>query len=186
MKVDARIVTATHRNLLEEVAQGRFREDLYWRLNVVPIVLPPLRERGDDVITLVDFYVKKFNKAYGLTVDLDASAKAALQTYSWPGNVRELANMVERLIIMAEKPILTAADLPDHLHVYGTSIEVPDASQGNNANLGGEVEQLERRHIVQALKQTSGIQQRASQVLGITPRQLAYRIKKYGIDIRAL
>ena len=186
IKVDVRIVTATHRNLLEEVSQGRFREDLYWRLNVVPIVLPPLKTRGDDITALIDFYVKKFNDAHELNVDLDASVKIALQEYSWPGNVRELANMVERLIIMAEKPIITAADLPGHLHEQRSSTDEPSASQSNMANLGGEVEQLERRHIIQALKQTGGIQQRASQILGITPRQLAYRIKKYSIDVKSL
>ncbi len=184
--VDARVVTATNRNLLDEVAKGNFREDLYWRLNVVPIVLPPLRERVEDVPLLLNFYVEKFNRIFNRSVYFHPDAACRLQGYAWPGNVRELANMVERLVIMAEKEIITEHDLP-----LNTVCRAPRAETMENAafvqdNLGSEVELLERRHIVQALKETNGVQQKASKALGITPRQLGYRIKKYEIDLKSI
>ena len=185
--VDARVVAATNRNLLEEVGRGNFREDLYWRLNVVPVLLPPLRNRREDIPLLLNFYVNKFNRLHHRCVQLDAAVTERLQGYQWPGNVRELSNMVERMVIMAEKETVTTEDLPfnisppDSLHM--SNLEVFSCEIGN---LGSEVERLERRHIIKALKETNGVQQRASRVLGITPRQLGYRIKKFGIDVRDL
>ncbi len=110
--VDVRVVAATNRNLLEEVTQGNFREDLYWRLNVVPVLLPPLRARPEDVALLLNFYVSKFNRLHNRCVRVEESAVAQLTTYEWPGNVRELSNMVERLVIMAEKDTISEEDLP--------------------------------------------------------------------------
>lgn len=186
MGVDVRVVAATNRNLLEEIAKGRFREDLYWRLNVVPIVIPPLRARIGDVSLLLDYYLRKFNLSYHRKRFFTGDTVEVLKAYQWPGNVRELSNMVERLVIMAEKDEVTPADLPPFVtdqhfssHSDHAEVEIPE-------NLGGEIERLERTHIVQALKEAKGIQQRASRVLGITPRQLGYRIKKYGIDLRSL
>ena len=186
MGVDARVVAATNRNLLEEIAKGRFREDLYWRLNVVPIVIPPLRARIGDVPLLLDYYLRKFNLTYDRKRFFTGDTVEILKAYAWPGNVRELANMVERLVIMAEKDDVTPADLPPFVtdqhfstHSDHQAVEIPE-------NLGGEIERLERTHILQALKEANGIQQRASRVLGITPRQLGYRIKKYSIDLRSL
>ena len=187
VSVDVRVVAATNRNLLEEVNQGNFREDLYWRLNVVPVVLPPLRERAEDVPLLLNFYVNKFNQFYDRCVRIEDDAVAQLSAYQWPGNVRELSNMVERLVIMAEKELITEEDLPFSLSAnsssQATSLNVVCCTPDN---LGHEVERLERRQIVRALKENRGVQQRASRVLGITPRQLGYRIKKYGIDLHNL
>lgn len=186
IRVNVRVVAATNRNLLEEIAKGRFREDLYWRLNVVPIVIPPLRVRTGDVPLLLNFYLQKFNANHHRGVYFSDSVVDYLCGYHWPGNVRELANMVERMVIMAEKDKITTDDLPPF--VKGESS--PSAQVVNmtaiSENLGNEVERLERSHIVQALKASNGIQQKASHLLGITPRQLAYRIKKYGIDPRRL
>jgi Nif-specific regulatory protein len=185
--VDVRVVAATNRNLLEEVTRGNFREDLYWRLNVVPVLLPPLRARPEDVPLLLNFYVSKFNRLHNRCVRVEESAVAQLTTYEWPGNVRELSNMVERLVIMAEKDTISEEDLP-----FNFSANAPACSPAMHIqpcaqdNLNNEVERLERRHIVKALKESSGVQQRASRVLGITPRQLGYRIKKYGIDLHNL
>ena len=185
--VDARVVAATNRNLMEEVSRGRFREDLYWRLNVVPVVLPPLRARVEDIPLLLNFYVDKLNGLYDRCVYLDETAMLRLCAYQWPGNVRELSNMVERLVIMAEKNTITGEDLPFNVSCVGGN-QLPEMDSGccNQDNLGSEVERLERRSILQALKETNGIQQKASKLLGITPRQLGYRIKKYGIDLRNL
>ena len=187
VKVDARVVAATNRNLLEEVGRGNFREDLYWRLNVVPVELPPLRARSEDVPLLLDFYMKKFNRTYQRNVSFEPSVIDILVQYKWPGNVRELANMVERLVIMAERDEITPEDLPFGFS-GGSVTALPEVNVPSDSgiNLGGEVEQLERRRIVKALRENKGVQQRASKVLGLTPRQLGYRIKKYGIDLRKL
>jgi Nif-specific regulatory protein len=185
--VDARVVTATNRNLMEEVEKGRFREDLYWRLNVVPVVLPPLRARVEDIPLLLSFYVDKFNGLYDRSVFIGESAMMKLCAYHWPGNVRELSNMVERLVIMAEKNAVTSEDLPFNVSSGGsTRLPAVKGCGCSQEDLGSEVERLERRSILQALKETHGIQQKASRLLGITPRQLGYRIKKYEIDLRNL
>lgn len=186
VSVDARVVAATNRNLLEEIEKGRFREDLYWRLNVVPIVLPPLRERTEDVPLLLRFYADKFNRLYDRKVHLTDEAVLQLKGYLWPGNVRELANMVERLVIMAESEVVTDKDLPFSSFASVASTSAPEPVSCVQENLGSEVERLERMHIIKALKQNKGVQQRASKVLGITPRQLGYRIKKYNIDVKSL
>ncbi|MGD9248774.1 MAG: sigma 54-interacting transcriptional regulator [Desulfobacteraceae bacterium] len=186
VSVDVRVITATHRNLLQEIAQGCFREDLYWRLNVAPIVLPPLRNRKDDIPLLLRYYAKKFNGMYRRRVHLTETAIGHLRAYAWPGNVRELANMVERLIIMAEKEVVTEKDLPFDSASSTPANPCDEIVSCGQQDLGSEVEQLERMHIIQALKQNQSIQQKASKVLGITPRQLGYRIKKYQIDVKSL
>lgn len=187
MTVNVRVVAATNRNLMDEVANGNFREDLYWRLNVVPIVLPPLRERADDIPLLIDFYVEKFNRIHGRSVRMSAAVLNHLKSYAWPGNVRELANTMERLVIMADQDAITEIDLPANI------LCTTDGNNGNgdrcpliSEDLGNQVQQLEQRKIVEALKESKGIQQQASRILGITPRQLGYRIRKYNIDLRQL
>jgi Nif-specific regulatory protein len=185
-QVDARVVAATNRNLLEEVAKGNFREDLYWRLNVVPIVLPPLRARVEDVPLLLNYYIDKLNCVHNRNVHFSRAAVCRLQSYLWPGNVRELANMVERMVIMAEQDIISEVDLP-----LNASCPGPKAPDVNGVafipeNLGDQVQRLERSHIIQALKESRGVQQRASKALGMTPRQLGYRIKKYEIDLKSI
>ena len=183
--VDTRVVVATNRNLLDEVTKGNFREDLYWRLNVVPVELPPLRARTEDVPLLLDFYTSKFNHMYDRHVRLDLATIEQLTTYRWPGNVRELSNLVERLVIMSEKDVITPEDLPFNLASNTTApVPVIHEAVSSHETLGSEVERMERRHIIKALRENSGVQQRASRALGITPRQLGYRIKKYGIDLR--
>jgi Nif-specific regulatory protein len=186
ISVNVRVVAATNRNLLDEVSQGKFREDLYWRLNVVPIVMPPLRNRADDIPLLLDYYLRKFNQYYSRPMQLSEEAVANLSAYQWPGNVRELANMVERLVIMNDKELIRVEDLPAHI-LHKPDHGSPSKFMPNTSdNLGNEVERLERKHIIQALKQHNGIQQKASRILGITPRQLGYRIKKYNIDLKNL
>jgi Nif-specific regulatory protein len=184
--VNVRVVTATNRNLLQEIAKGCFREDLYWRLNVVPIVLPPLRQRSDDVSLLLNFYVEKLNRLYSRQIRLSATAVKHLTDYPWPGNVRELANMVERMVIMAEGDLITEDDLPFNASTRTMPTPIQEQISCVSEDLGSEVERLERMHIIQALKQNKGVQQRASKVLGITPRQLGYRIKKYNINLKSI
>jgi Nif-specific regulatory protein len=186
VSVDVRVVAATNRNLLQEIAKGTFREDLYWRLNVVPIVLPPLRHRLEDIPLLLQFYIKKFNHLYGRSVRLEDTAIERLTAYQWPGNVRELSNLVERLVIMAESETIKEQDLPFSPAVLSEPQKVVNNVAYPSDNLGNEIERMERTHIVHALKQSNGVQQKASKVLGITPRQLGYRIKKYNIDLKRL
>jgi Nif-specific regulatory protein len=185
--VDVRVVAATNRDLENEVQRGNFREDLYWRLNVVPIVLPPLRARPEDIPLLVAHYLDKFNQAYDQSVGVDDAALASLCQYHWPGNVRELANTIERFVIMAEKSLIGLEDLPAnwaHDRDSGPSRSTP--VDGNGDNLNQEVQNLEKTRIIKALRENNGIQNRASLALGITPRQLGYRIKKYQIDLRRI
>ncbi|MGD9351933.1 MAG: sigma 54-interacting transcriptional regulator, partial [Desulfobacterales bacterium] len=185
--VDTRVVSATNRNLLDEVKRGHFREDLYWRLNVVPIVLPPLRERIVDIPLLLNHYLEKFNRTYDRNVRIDEKAIDVLSAYAWPGNVRELANTVERLVIMTEASTLTPADLPPTIFNAGDMMTtVGQESRVDVAGLNSEVAVLERRRIIQALKKSDFVQQKAAKTLGISPRQLGYRIKKYNIDLRSL
>jgi Nif-specific regulatory protein len=185
--VDVRVVAATNRNLLEEVQKGNFREDLYWRLNVVPIVLPPLIDRKEDIPLLIEHYLKKFNKAYHRNIRLKDSAISVLMQYQWPGNVRELANTVERFVIMAEHDILGPEDLPSNLKSdFEMMPFVSPAGDSEPADLNFEVQHLEKERIMTALKKNNFNQQKTSLALGISPRQLGYRIKKYGITYKKL
>lgn len=185
--VDVRVVTATNRNLLDEVKKGNFREDLYWRLNVVPIVLPPLRERVADIPLLLDFYAEKFNQRNGCHVHISESAISSLMRYSWPGNVRELANAVERLVVMAENDTILLEDLPASLKTSRDNGPAPNrVSSPDGDNMREEVERLEKGEIIRALRENNFVKQRAARMLGITPRQLSYRVTKYAIDMRKL
>ena len=185
--VDVRVVAATNRDLESEVRRGNFREDLYWRLNVVPIVLPPLRERVEDIPLIAAQYTQKFNRTYSQSVRLDDEALAALVQYRWPGNVRELANTIERFVIMADRDVIGLSDLPANLTQDRLVCNpVSEPSNGDVDNLGQEVQNLEKKRIIKALQENNFVQNRASLALGITPRQLGYRIKKYQIDLRKI
>lgn len=154
---------------------------------MVPIVLPPLRERREDILLLAAHYLQKFNQVYGQSVRIDDEALAALIQYRWPGNVRELANTIERFVIMADKDQIGLNDLPANL-TFDTQICAPvlEPSTAPSDDLGQEVQKLEKKRIIKALQENNFIQNRASLALGITPRQLGYRIKKYDIDLRKI
>ena len=165
IRVDVRVISATNRNLEEEVRKGRFREDLFYRLNVLPIVLPPLRERADDIPRLVTFYVDAYNGEFKKRVrGVTPEAMQQLQRYPWPGNVRELRNAVERAMLLTEGDTLTAGDLsgtaagPVRL---SDRVELPAA--------GIDLEQLERSLVVQALERTGWNQTRAADAPGTEP-----------------
>lgn len=180
---DVRIIAATNKDLVEEIRRGKFREDLYWRLNVVPVMLPPLRERKEDIPLLAEHFVDSFNRSYGKSVSLSVEAMDALALCAWPGNIRELANTLERIIIMNETGIISPDDLPYSARRGpagpGTYAAFGPAGGGS---LRSEVVSLEKDRIINALKETGYVRQRAARALGITPRQLVYRIKKYGIS----
>ena len=169
--VDVRVLSATHRNLSDMVAAGEFREDLYYRINVIEIHVPALRNRSDDVLMLADHILSRLNAKATLNED----ARAALLGYAFPGNVRELENMLERAVTLCTSGTISASDL----HMRDTA---ESASTVGAARLGDQVEDVQRQAIVQALEKTRYNKTAAAKLLGITFRQLRYRIKKLGID----
>ncbi|HTR44306.1 MAG TPA: nif-specific transcriptional activator NifA [Thermodesulfovibrionales bacterium] len=175
IKVDIRLVAATSRNLEDLVGTGKFREDLYYRLNVVPIFLPPLRERREDMPPLLEFFLQRFNEENGKNVSMSPEALAVLMEYDWPGNVRELENAIERLVVMAHKNIVKVADLP-------LTFRFPEARDVPvKGSLTSTIEETERTRILAALEKTGWVQAKAARFLGITPRQIGYKILKYDL-----
>src|SRR5215471_5485616 len=179
IKVDVRIIAATHRNLSTMTKEGAFREDLYYRLLVVPIRVPPLRERNGDVERLSQHFFAKFRAKHGrLDLTMRGEVLEHLCAYSWPGNVRELENAVERMVLLARTPELTSQDLPDFL--------VPNEPVPENPAIpvlqrGLSLEAFEKQVILEALKQFGGNQTTTARHLGISRRTLAYRLEKYGV-----
>ena len=167
IRVDVRIIAATNRNLEEEVRKGKFREDLFYRINVFPISLPPLRERKEDIPLLAENFLQTRYPEKRLSPE----AIRILEEYSWPGNVRELENVLERACLLSEGDTIS----PEHL-----SLPLPSLSSKKLTTL----EEMEKNLIKEALNITRGNQTRAAQLLGITRRTLIYRLKKYGIEIR--
>ena len=189
IEVDVRIIAATNVDLEEAVRQGRFREDLYYRLHVVPIVLPSLRERREDIPLLVGYFLRRFNEENSKDLKISSAAMDLVVGYDWPGNVRELENCVERMVVMARRDIIAPEDIPLPVNLtrpYAMQNAMPKAPLSAPmpvaASLPGAVADIERQRVVEALQRCGGVQTRAASILGITPRQLGYRLKKYGID----
>jgi two-component system, NtrC family, response regulator AtoC len=178
IRVDVRVIAATNRNLEDDVKKGRFREDLYYRLNVVPIGLPPLRTRAEDVPALVHYFVDAYNKEFrkrvrGVTDD----AMRKLKAYGWPGNIRELRNAVERAMLLVEGDQLTADQFPVVSKSSNSLTEAVDLPAA-----GINLEQLERSLVVQALERSGWNQTRAASLLGLNRDQIRYRIEKFKLE----
>jgi two-component system NtrC family response regulator len=175
--VDVRILAATHRDLEGLLKSGQFRDDLYYRLNVVTIVLPPLRERRQDLPLLMDHLLRVFAEKNGKKIQgFTLEAREALLRYDYPGNIRELENIIERASVITRNDVIGRADLP-------ISIQEPEAEdECDSTNLSVVVERLERRLIKEALARSGGVQTRAAEHLGITERNLRYKLKKYGFQ----
>jgi two-component system response regulator PilR (NtrC family) len=171
---NARILSATHKNLAEMVANGEFREDLYYRINVIELHVPALRDRGDDVVVLAEHILAKLDAS----ATLDGSARSALSGYSFPGNVRELENMLERAVTLCATGKITESDL----HMRETSGSINEPLQFTNTDLSNQVEDVQRQAIVDALEKTRYNKTAAAKLLGLSFRQLRYRIKKLGIE----
>jgi len=183
--VDVRIIAATNRDLEEAVRRGDFREDLYYRLNVVPIRIPPLRERKEDIPPLVGHFLQIFNEENGREIKISNEALDTLLMYSWPGNVRELENCVERMIVMAKNEIIMAEDVPIHIGEELSSSNPTGTGSGETLKtLDKTVEEIEKGKILEALKRCGFVQARAARLLGITPRQIGYKMRKYGIGAK--
>lgn len=178
--VDVRIVAATHRDLQSEIAAGRFREDLFYRLNVLPIVVPPLRERREDIMLLVEHFMARNNARLGTRVrGFDAEARRLLIEYSWPGNVRELENTVERAMVLAEGETIGVADLPERLREASDPIQMQLSSDELSVKRTTRI--IEEILIRRALARTKGNRTRAADLLEISHRALLYKMKDYKI-----
>ncbi|HKV50681.1 MAG TPA: sigma-54 dependent transcriptional regulator [Gemmatimonadaceae bacterium] len=191
-KVNVRIIAATNRDLEHDVQSGSFRKDLFFRLAVIVLELPPLRERGDDVLLLADRFLARFTAKYGKDVrSIDPQARAAMLAYPWPGNVRELSHVIERAVLWSQGPTLEASHFPLMNAVAppemrrGGDIDAASADRADAPALppnGVELSQWERSLIEQALREAGGNQTKAAQRLGISRDTLRYRLKKFGLS----
>jgi two-component system response regulator AtoC len=180
LKVDVRIVAATHRDLHAETKAGRFREDLFYRLNVLPIHVPPLRERRDDVQLLIEHFTTRNNARLGTNVHgLDTEARRLLYEYSWPGNVRELENTIERAMVLTEGDRIVAADLPERIREARDPVQMQLSS--GELSVKKTMRAIEEILIRRALQKTKGNRTRAAEILEISHRALLYKIKDYQI-----
>ncbi|WP_029003232.1 sigma-54-dependent transcriptional regulator [Azorhizobium doebereinerae] len=180
VKVDVRIIAATHKDLQKEMASGAFRMDLYYRLAVFPITLPPLRERGEDIPLLAGHFLRKAAEDMGKRIEgLSPAAAAAMTAYAWPGNIRELQNCMERAAIVARG---SAIELKD-LMLFGPDGPPVAEARALPADLDEELARIERDFVLEALKEAGGVQARAAERLGITERSLWHRIKKFAIKV---
>ena len=186
INADVRIIAATHQNLEKAVAKGKFREDLYYRINVIPIHLPALREREADIPILISHFLKRFNKLKKKKVkDITPEAMSYMVKYSWPGNVRELQNLMEMLVVMKEKGSIEVEDLPDRIFMNArkteeevkTGIEIPDGG----LNLSSVVNQFERDILRKALEKSGGVKNRAAKLLNLNRTTYVEKLKRYNI-----
>ncbi len=180
--VDTRIIAATNQDLQEGISTGDFREDLYYRINVIPIRLPPLRKRREDIPLLVDYFIKKYTKVMGVEEPrISVEAMKALEGYHWPGNVRELENVIERALALATGESITAEDIPDHLvhpaRDLADSISLPQEGM----DLENYLDRIRKTLMTEALDRTSSVQTQAAELVGMTFRSFRYYAKKMGL-----
>ena len=185
IKVDVRLIAATNRNLLQDVKDGRFREDLYYRLNVFPTHLPPLRERREDILPLADYFIEKFNGKLDRQVKhTDVRVKDVLVNYDWPGNIRELENFIERIVLMASGDTITMQDIPPEWKSAAEAISV--SQQGGQKKpfkdfVKGHMEEVEKQTIIQCLEEVGGNVTKAAQRLGLSRKGLQLKMIKYNL-----
>ncbi|MBW2990520.1 sigma 54-interacting transcriptional regulator, partial [Candidatus Woesearchaeota archaeon] len=181
-KVDVRVLAATARDLQKEVGRKTFREDLYYRLNVMAIHLPPLRERTDDLAPLIDHFIRKFNQNFDLQVrGVSAASMKRILAHHWPGNVRELENVIQRGMVLAENRLIEASHLPEGLgDKKGLTTRL--VSPKEDLSLKTLQKQLEAKYIAAALKRTKGNKSKAAQALEISYPSLLKKIKEYGLE----
>jgi transcriptional regulator with PAS, ATPase and Fis domain len=208
IKIDIRVVAATHHNLEELIEKGKFREDLYYRLNVIPISMPPLRERKPDIPVLIDHYIKYFNESKNKSIQgMNEGAMEILKDYRWPGNIRELVNFVERMVVLSSGNVLTVRDLPEKalVDIPEEKLEYDQEPQyeaeenpaeilrqslkksffvglpEEGMNLKQAVEDFEREMIIEALEKTNSVKNKAAGLLGLNRTTLVEKIKKLNI-----
>jgi transcriptional regulator with GAF, ATPase, and Fis domain len=185
IKVDVRLIAATNRNLLQDVKEGRFREDLYYRLNVFPTHLPPLRERREDILPLTEYFIEKFNRKLDRAVKhIDSQVKEVLVNYDWPGNIRELENFMERIVLMAGGDTIILEDIPPE---WKSAAEVLSMAQPTGQHkpfkdfVKGHMEEVEKQSIIQCLEECGGNVTKAAQRLGLSRKGLQLKMIKYNL-----
>jgi two-component system NtrC family response regulator len=177
LQVDVRIISATNRDLEKQVKEGTFREDLFYRLKVVTMSLPPLRERKEDLSLLINHFIDKFAVENGKNIQgLTAQARDVLLKYDYPGNVRELVNIIERAVVIARNQYITTEDLP-----FKSILPADDSEKKASGALRDSVDDLEKKLIIEAMEKTQDNQTKAAEILGISERMLRYKLKKYGL-----
>ncbi|MDH4230594.1 MAG: sigma 54-interacting transcriptional regulator, partial [Nitrospirota bacterium] len=170
-KVNVRVIAATNKNLAEIIRAGHFREDLYYRLNVINITLPPLRERKEDIPELSQHFLKKYSTKLSKSVaGFSPEVMELFGSYDWPGNVRELENIIERAVILCDSELIGKED-----------VSIPAVHEEKETPAGSSLEEMEREHIQRVLQEAEGNQSKASQLLGIDRKTLYLKLKKYGI-----
>ncbi len=180
IKTDVRVISATSRDIEKAMKEGRFREDLYFRLNVVSIGIPPLRDRKEDIPALLDHFIEKYGRENKRQVSgISAEARDLLMRYAYPGNVRELENIIERAVVLSKKKIITTADLP--IHVQTPRGDEALSARKLKGSLNETLDTVERGLILDALNESGGMQTRAAEKLGVSERVLRYKLKKYKI-----
>ncbi|HUO58784.1 MAG TPA: nif-specific transcriptional activator NifA, partial [bacterium] len=189
LSVDVRIIAATNRNLEKAIGEGKFREDLYYRLNVVPVFLPPLRDRKEDIPLLVNHFLAKYNEENKANYKMAPEVVTRLMNYHWPGNVRELENTIERMAVMSKGNTLSLEDVPLPLELYSSrppAAAAEDAPSPFTPHLAGSTNlmEIEKMKVMEAMERCGGVQAKACKLLGITPRQLGYKLKKYKIGYK--
>ncbi|MFH1677060.1 MAG: sigma-54 dependent transcriptional regulator [bacterium] len=178
INVDVRVIAATHQNLKKLITEGRFREDLYYRLNVVPIMIPPLRERGEDVILLVKHFIGIHNRLLGRSVgQINPQAALMMKAYGWPGNVREVDNVIERILILEDVDTIGVKHLPEEIRL-GTRTAAPSGSNGFRPI---PLEEIEKEHILKTLKFTNQHRKNAADLLGISRKTLKRKLDSWGM-----
>jgi two-component system response regulator PilR (NtrC family) len=186
IKVDVRLIAASNRDLAKAVADNSLREDLYYRLNVIPIHLPPLRERREDIPLLVAHFIRKLGADLGKEVTgMSPDALAILERYDWPGNIRELENVIERAIVLGTSDTLTAESLPGNLRRPREETDVTIEIPGSGLDLEATLDRIEHRYIQLALERTGGVQTRAAELLGVSFRQFRYKLQKHALRAAA-
>ncbi|MEN2985204.1 MAG: sigma-54 dependent transcriptional regulator [Thermodesulfovibrionaceae bacterium] len=186
LKVNVRIIAATNKNLELEVKEGRFREDLFWRLNVVPLTIPPLRERVEDIPILCDYFVEKFSKKFGYTLKIKPEVIKVFMKYSWPGNVRELENLIERLYVLNEDGVVDLKDIPDKIKFSEKRFSKDFIPEDLNPfavsiDLNEALRDYEKKLILHALNLHGWIKTRAANYLNINRTTLIEKMKRLGI-----
>ncbi len=181
LKTDVRVIAATNRDIEQAIKEGTFREDLYYRLNVVSVVIPPIRDRKEDIPGLIDYFIKKYGLENKKSITgISDDARDLLLRYNYPGNVRELENIIERAVVLSKKGVITAADLP--ISIRTAQQEHRSSAQDLRGSLNETLDTVERGLIIDALKASGGVQTRAAEQLGISERVLRYKLKKYKIE----
>jgi transcriptional regulator with PAS, ATPase and Fis domain len=182
-KIDFRLITATNEDLEEAVRAGRFREDLYYRINVVPIFLPPLREREGDIALLVDHFMRLYCHANRLPLkEVDADVLEMLEDYPWPGNVRELENLVQRLVLMVPGDVITAKHLPRQILYTSTTQQESLLIPEEGIRFDEEMDRIEVAYLQAALRRTEGKKVAAAALLHINPQKMKYLCRKHGLQ----